>query len=64
MFRVHYSHTGTDLGQNIYRGGKASMNWASTSGEAIGSLNISLVDAVDATKPDLLKGCAAVRAGG
>ncbi|MBX3480190.1 MAG: hypothetical protein KF842_07310 [Caulobacter sp.] len=60
VFRVHYSHGGKSLGESIYRGGKASMNWASTSGEAIGSLNISLVEAVEAAKPDILKGCSAV----
>lgn len=62
VVRVHYTAGDWALGENVYRGGKSSVNWVGTSSESIGSLNISLLEAVEASKPDLLKGCLAVRA--
>ena len=62
VLRIRYSHSGGPLGENIYRGARDSVNWAGTKEETAGLLNRALLAAVDLTKADLVKGCAAARA--
>lgn len=62
VLRVRYSQAGGPLGENVYRGHRESVNWASTREETQGLLNRALDTTVHLMKADLVKGCAAARA--
>ncbi|HYE45407.1 MAG TPA: hypothetical protein VEA44_06500 [Caulobacter sp.] len=63
VFRVRYNGGERSLGDNLYRGTKDAVNWAGTKSETLGAMNLALVEAVNQTKADLVKACAAVRGG-
>jgi hypothetical protein len=62
VLRIRYSHAGGPLGENIYRGHRAAVNWAGTKEETAGLLNRALATTVELTRVDLMTGCSAAKA--
>ncbi len=57
VLRVHFGREGAVLGEKIYRGADAGLNWTGSKGETQSSLNEALGQIIDAVDADVLDYC-------